>query len=344
MIRKRVLVLMTLVCIALVSCSSTFLDDGYYFYIENDGAVMSVWIRGNSQSDVFLIVLSGGPGTPNHLYVDLPAFNTLEGQYNIVYWDQRATGTSQGNPDPSTFTQEQFSEDTRLLVETVAVLHPGSRLFLMGHSWGGYLGTRYLIDYQQEDGRIAGWVYVDGLHDYPLNYELTLDWLEGEVETLIASGEDLDYWRAASAWLDSDPPYNEESYHLSNEYMANAGGVYFDPEFSELDIVSWPLVFASPENLASDFLNGPHLQESFMDRIHYSLSDSMGSITLPTMILWGQEDGNIPVGMAYDAVSRLGTDPADIHLRLFEESAHVPMMEEPQRFADEVTAFIEQYR
>lgn len=36
--------------------------DGDFFYVENNEAQMPVWVRGNENSEVFIIHLHGGPG------------------------------------------------------------------------------------------------------------------------------------------------------------------------------------------------------------------------------------------------------------------------------------------
>ncbi|MGA9521883.1 MAG: alpha/beta fold hydrolase [Myxococcaceae bacterium] len=70
-----------------------------------------------------------------------PAFNELEQRYAVVYWDQRGSGTSQGDVDPSTLSMEQFIEDTDRVLETLAMRYSPRSIFLVGHSWGGSLGS-----------------------------------------------------------------------------------------------------------------------------------------------------------------------------------------------------------
>ena len=48
----------------------------------------------------------------------------------------------------------------------------------------------------------------------------------------------------------------------------------------------------------------------------------------------------MPVGMAEQAFAQLGTPATDKTLRLFDASAHDPMREEPEAFAEAVEAFL----
>jgi len=61
------------------------------------------------------------------------------------------------------------------------------------------------------------------------------------------------------------------------------------------------------------------------------------SSLLPTLIVWGERDGIIPVAHAHEAHQAM---PGS-QLVLFEESGHFPHVEEPQRFIEALTGFVE---
>jgi pimeloyl-ACP methyl ester carboxylesterase len=73
-------------------------------------------------------------------------------------------------------------------------------------------------------------------------------------------------------------------------------------------------------------------------------SDQMFKITIPTLILWGQHDGILPVDLAQDAIDHLGTPTNDKSVYIFQNSAHSPNREEPTIFNEKMRSFIEQYR
>lgn len=57
----------------------------------------------------------------------------------------------------------------------------------------------------------------------------------------------------------------------------------------------------------------------------------------PTLVLWGQRDGNFGEAIA----NRLLADiPGAVRIEWLEDSGHLPMLEEPQRYADRTLAFI----
>ena len=72
--------------------------EGDYFFLERDGAVMPIWVRGNVDSRTLLLMVHGGPGDSAQWYIESQAFKALEARYGVAYWDQRGAGTSQGAP------------------------------------------------------------------------------------------------------------------------------------------------------------------------------------------------------------------------------------------------------
>lgn len=59
-------------------------------------------------------------------------------------------------------------------------------------------------------------------------------------------------------------------------------------------------------------------------------------IQIPTLIVWGRHDGLLPVAHAFSGLEYL----RDARVCVFEKSAHMPMMEEPDGFIDIVRAFL----
>lgn len=107
---------------------------------------MPVSVRGNKSSGIFIVFLHGGPGGTALQKIGLPAFDALEESYATVFWDQRGSGSSQGNSSDKLLTLGQFVEDLDKLIDLISYKYDHPKIFLMGHSWGGCLGTAYLLD------------------------------------------------------------------------------------------------------------------------------------------------------------------------------------------------------
>jgi 4,5:9,10-diseco-3-hydroxy-5,9,17-trioxoandrosta-1(10),2-diene-4-oate hydrolase len=64
--------------------------------------------------------------------------------------------------------------------------------------------------------------------------------------------------------------------------------------------------------------------------------DNLSQITVPVLVIWGQQDNILPVAHAYTAVQRIPN--ADLHV--FDPCGHLPQIECPEEFNTRVLAFL----
>lgn len=183
----------------LAGCLPPDLRDGDRFFLEHEGAVLPVWVRGNSDSDTTVVFLHGGPGLSSLTYATNPAHEVLQERYRMVYWDQRGSGAAQGNAVPETMSLEQFVDDTDALIDLVRWRYETDRVFLVGKSWGGALGTAYLLDPDRQ-AKIHGWIEVDGTHNWEDALSIAVDYMKGYAADEVSSGNDIDFWTDAQAF------------------------------------------------------------------------------------------------------------------------------------------------
>lgn len=351
--------LMMLAALALTGCLPLADDDrqGDFFFVRSDGADLPVWVRGNKASGVFLLLLPGGPGTSGiWLYPKSEGFRALEQSYAVVYHDQRASGSSQGDVPASSVNLEQFVTDTDRILDVVRTRYDVRDLVLLGHSWGGMLGAAYLLDPARQSG-VRGWIEVDGAHNVKQGDALSVEWVKSRAQALIAAGTDVDFWEAALSWYAANPTVTNETLNQHGAYLSRA----FDQ--SRVDESHAPNAFGLDRIFlsASDgfalltqlaFRQYPKAtpQSSWGDtpltRMYHDvdLTSQMGAITIPSLIVWGAYDPVLPPAMAEDALDALGTALADKQKVILPHSAHNGFDEEPEPFAEAVQAFVERVR
>jgi 4,5:9,10-diseco-3-hydroxy-5,9,17-trioxoandrosta-1(10),2-diene-4-oate hydrolase len=66
----------------------------------------------------------------------------------------------------------------------------------------------------------------------------------------------------------------------------------------------------------------------------------LGTITAPTLILWGRQDRILPVSQALDAAGRI----PGARMHLFEQCGHMPNVEYPEEFNRRVLEFLDEGR
>lgn len=310
------------------------------FYLKNKGAQMPVTVRGNMHSCALIIFLHGGPGGTSMKKIGTRAFTSLEDKFGVVYWDQRGSDGASGGTQKEHMHLSQFIEDLDLLVDQLQNRYPRHKLFLMGHCWGGGLGTAYLTDSRRQS-RITGWIDVAGAHNNPRSDSLSAEWVKSCARKKIRSGEDLEYWKKALRWYDANPhfPSNALGHYsfvrkLHGYQFAQGDSLGTFPGYTTAEIVRQPVRYASY------YLNYYLTLNKFIIS-DIDLTPAMKNIYTPSLILWGKEDGLIPVQQAYEAYRSLGTPPASKRLIIFENTAHTIYYEQPTRFVIEVTDFIQ---
>jgi len=336
-IKKTSLVLVVMGLIALNSCKKDeFQTEGDFFFLESAEAKMPIWVKGNKASKTFILFLHGGPeGGSSQYYTIFPSHHKIEDHFAIVYWDQRMCGMSQGNPSMNDATLDQFTIDLDKVVSLINHKYNNPEIFLMGHSWGGALGTNYLLKHQS---KIQAWIEIDGGHSWTSANALSRDLTMNHAQNKVQNQENTDFWNFALDWYTDHPVVgiNDNAHYT---FVSEANGYDYNPKSDSLDVPFSDLLFFSPVSTAYLFV--PY-QFSFLDQ-GLDLQDRLGEITLPTLICWGRHDGVFPVSQAYDTYNQLGTSDVEKRLRIFEISAHSPNYEEPQAFANEVIDFVYEF-
>jgi pimeloyl-ACP methyl ester carboxylesterase len=98
-----------------------------------------------------------------------------------------------------------------------------------------------------------------------------------------------------------------------------------------------------PSRIARDLLleqfagfGTPGLQPGFAALVSYDYRDRLDSIACPTLIVHGRNDMQVPTADA-DLMAAL---IADSEVLLFDDTGHMPMLERPRRFNEELLRFI----
>ncbi|MBA4055399.1 MAG: hypothetical protein C0490_11855 [Marivirga sp.] len=329
----------------LLSCQEDPFYDGDFFFLVNKEAQMPVSVRGNKSSNVFVLFLHGGPGGTALQKIGLPAFDELEKFYGVVFWDQRGSGSSQGNSSDKNLTLDQFVEDLDKLVDLISNKYNNPKIFLMGHSWGGCLGTAYLTDIQRQT-KITGWIEIDGAHNNPKADSLSLEWITDYASSQISIDNDVDFWSYVLKWYFENPNFTSDQIEHYT-FVDEANGYIYDPtlkrEPEKFPDYSFNYVFRSPANVTASLTNYNHTVKNFIIS-DIDLSPKMKNITLPSLIVWGEHDGIIPYAMAAHAITSLGTDKLNKSILTLSNSAHNGFYEEPEKFTEGVKIFIENYK
>lgn len=177
----------------LVACNKQTSNKDYFVF-RNNGADMPVYVEGNLKSNAIIVMIHGGPGGNGMGYNSGKSAELLENEFAIAYWDQRGQGNSSGSLN-AILKIQTLSEDLNVLVQLLKSKYgDDKKVFILGHSWGGTLGTHALLNTDIQN-HISGWIEVDGAHDLPLLNKSAISMFLKYGNEEIALGNRVNEWQ-----------------------------------------------------------------------------------------------------------------------------------------------------
>jgi pimeloyl-ACP methyl ester carboxylesterase len=350
---KKIILLLIIIS-SLYACQKDDINDlGEVIYVRRNGADMPAYIYGNGASKVFVVILHGGPGGSGLEYRDGVFSAQMEEKYAMVYWDQRGQGMSQGHYSKDVVNLSEMADDVHALALVLKKKYGDDiSLFLMGHSWGGMLGPAALTkdDYQRD---FKGWIDVDGAHNLrDMSLYIIRDAIRIGNEQ-IAMGNNTKFWNKfvdyAKGIDTTSMPIPQQKSSKLNEYGQKAEGVLMEDEITASGNGSGSLqglanIFGV--NPVTNFVAGTytsiHLFTGNEDVSNVDLTPYLNKIKIPSLVIWGKYDLVVPIELAKTAYLNLGSTHKDTVY--FARSGHSPMVNEPDRFVEVVSKFIEQHK
>ncbi len=355
--RLQQLLLLT-VALLTFSCSayrvSLLEEDSIYFFdkVEIGGVSQSVMIRGTDKSNPVMVYLHGGPGYP--LFPLDPSapmgwdeadglpMQRLEESFTMVYWEQRGTGRSYSwrLPDDS-MTVDRFVEDIRELTEFVAEKLGQEKVFLWGHSWGSNVGALFAARYPEAlHAYVSTGQSVNPFENERLCYEFVLE--NALKENNRRALRQLER-------VDTVPEnYGVRDALLVRRWVFHYGGVVHEgaDERSYVDIGDIRRTLTAPQYSLIDKINlalRPYysINQLWEPLKELDLTADAPRIEVPVFFLMGRHDVIVSAKLAEEYFHMLDA-PSGKTLIWFEESAHRPYHEEPDKFLDVMTGKIRQ--
>jgi len=107
-----------------------------------NGVEQGMFLRSVNTDNPVLLFVHGGPGMPEYFLNEKYPVG-LESAFTVCWWEQRGAGLSY-SPDFSAndITVDQLVADTIALTDYLAARFGQKMIFLMGHSWGTFIGIQ----------------------------------------------------------------------------------------------------------------------------------------------------------------------------------------------------------
>ena len=263
-----------------------------------------------------VIFLHGGPGQGSEHFEVLVGAR-YEGRLQMVYLDQRGSGRS-GRGPASAYTIDRMVGDIDSVRKSLGV----QRVALVGHSFGAALALEYAA---RHPGQVAGVVFAAGLWDSPYQTPLRCTHMNAAARPLMNRlvGDST----AAVHARDNDCSWTRRLPAASRDSLF-AAMMFRTPELSaRLDSIER----ATGRRNTGEV--GGALGRAGLGRYQFTRFDR---VTMPVLVIAGRQDGGaVPEGQR-ELVRRL---PNARYVE-YENSGHFVYLDEPERFARDVEAFV----
>ncbi len=325
-------------------------------WLIHKNAKLPVVVEGNSRSNVFVILLHGGPGSSSQIFnSETKAFSDpLEDDYAMVYYDQRNAGLALGEWNEEKLTIEQHIEDLEKVIELLQHKFGDEiQIFLAGHSWGGYLGISFLLNIENQQ-KVKAWINIDGLINRNRNMKDVMTRIDSIGTEQITNNVNIDDWKEILKEVESERMKAITQYSVDTE-----GEIFNLIRLAESQIVKDNLLnynFNSPfSSIHSDnydpfriLITNTGSRDKGLREQMYSFDSlieaSLENIRIPTLSIYGYYDVKTPLQQGEYLNSRISTETIDKKVVILNNSGHSSMGNEPVLLANEIKTWIENYR
>lgn len=114
------------------------------------GKKQYLFLVGENVENPVLLYLHGGPGAPEIGMEDFQVGNRLEEKFTVCYWEQRGAGLSyKARLSIEEMNLNLMIQDTLEVTKYLIRRFNEQQIYLMGHSWGSFLGMKVISKYPQ---------------------------------------------------------------------------------------------------------------------------------------------------------------------------------------------------
>jgi len=291
--------------------------------IELGGLEQWINIRGKDRTSPVALFLHGGPGMPM-MYLAHKFQRPLEEHFVCVQWDQRGAGKSYSKKVPvESLTVEQILADAAELTNYLREKFDKEKIYLVGHSWGTYIG---MILVQRFPKLYEAFVSMGQVVDDTRGREIADSFIlekahkTGNQQALDEMAENPDGFREKWLFAFGGELYGETSY--TPFIMAGLKS----PEYGLFDIQK----VAKGSSFSSQHMTYNAIKGTIFENVH--------SVDVPVYFFTGRHDYTTPFALIELFFEKLKAPRK--RLIWFDNSAHFPFYEEPERFSQQMVKIV----
>jgi len=291
--------------------------------LEIDNSKQYLLIRGHSQDNPVLLFLHGGPGQSEIGYIrEYQA--ELEKHYIVVRWDQRGAGLSRDKNIPAeSYSSDVFLKDTQFVTDYLLKRFNKSKILLSGHSWGSVLGLLSVSNFPE---KYSGYIGIGQMVNHEEGEKLSWNYV---CERAGESGNTEALKELESVGPDFYRTF--EGLMTQRKWLGYFGGVFKNGNGSELArSLLKNSEYPFPYKLSYQ-KSALHSAKMMMEELYdFNFFSDVKEVKVPVWFISGEDDYATPLALVELYYKELKAPSKK--LIIFENSAHMPQLEENERF------------
>jgi proline iminopeptidase len=289
-----------------------------------------VSIRGTDVRNPVLLLIHGGPG-----YVSMPMSwwftRGWEEYFTVVQWDQRGAGKTYLLNDPAvvgpTITRERMLADTEELTTWIKRELGKEKIFVLGHSWGSYLGLELAKRHPE-------WLYAyigvgqltDGPESERRGWRFAMD-----AARRAGNAQAVEQLQAIAPYFPPGQGASLTNIYTQRKWLDFYGGVmaHRNGNSPESNLAGLSPDYSSTE--IAHIWDGNEFSERYLLAEALTLDvTQIQRLKCPLIVFAGRYDVNVNSEVAAEWFAKVQAPSKQFIW--FENSAHLPMTEEPGKF------------
>lgn len=286
-------------------------------------------LRGKDVNNPVILFLHGGPGSPEYMMTQNHPLK-LDEIATVCWWEQRGAGMSYHDGiAQESMTLEQMIADTVEVAQHLCKRFGKEKVYLMGHSWGTFLGTHTAARHPE---LFHAYIGIGQVSDQFTSERLAYDYMLAQARKL---GDRKLEKKLLKHTLDS--PADVNPFYLQGartQGMNKLGIGIVHQNVSMFQEAVLPLLTCpayTPKQKAAYLKGMTYSQKHLWDTvINANLAEQVSHLSIPVYIIHGQYDYQVSYQLSRQYFEVLQAPSKAFYT--FEQSAHSPLFEEPEYF------------
>ncbi len=297
-------------------------------WVNINGVQQGMFVRSADAAHPVLLFVHGGPAMPTY-FLDYKYPTGLEQDFTIVWWEQRGAGLSfHSDISPDTMTVPQMVADIVAVADYLRDRFGKEKIYLMGHSWGSFIGIQAAA---KAPDRFHAYIGVGQLTNQLASEQLAYTYMldeyrtqgnNGMVRKLEAAPFEMTIPLLASYMAIRDAAMHGLGVGTTRDMRSVISGVFLPTWKSREYSVREKLnIWRGKWSVSSAQL--------WNEVLRTDITVAVPKLDIPAYFLHGKFDYTTSYALAKAYFKQLKAPLKGFYT--FEESAHSPVFEEPER-------------